>query len=809
MRRLFPDGVKRASRDRETRDRRAGRDTGMLAAMRPRPHGAVFVSLLLCAVEARAQDIAAPPRFARAAAILERAVETEQIPGAAIAVLQGDGEGGSALVWAQGFGWADVQAQRAATADTSFPLASISKPFTATLVAQLWERGALDLDAPANRYLDPPGVRALRGGADEITLRRLLNHTAGLPTHWNFFYDGVAAPPARAESIAAFGFAAWPPGQRSNYSNFAFGILDHIVARQHGKPFRTVLREQLLAPLGMDHTDLGPPAAAPQHAVRSYRVVRGRFEPIPPYGFDHDGASAVWSSARDLMAFARLQIGAGTVDGTELLTPETARAMRERRASPADNHYGMAWGVGQFRGHRKLSHTGGMPGVATALEVYPDHGSAIAILLNARDRGFIQSTVGAVRQQLFEADGPGLPPAQRAEPPAVYPPLGPYPDGERPAAPTGTWRGLVRCPDGYVPVAIDLTDPPTVRLDGELCTDVRVEARTPDRLRIVARGPLPVTPGAETLSAGAGDSTPAIRWELDPTPTGWAGVAYAEAPGVCRLPFAVRIEPDAAPAITATGPLRVVTYNILVGFGDYAVGDPYLPGDQRAFAAATWLAAQQPDVVALQECNGFTEARLLELAAAWGHEHVVLLKEDGYPPALTSRWPIEHVERRREGLHHGLLWCRTGGVDFTVVHVIPHPGMERKLAEVEQILATYRAARDAKRPSVLLGDFNAIAAGDVERYSPAALERYAKWKYLTVDGRPAETAIQPILDAGAVDALALAGLPEVLPLPRIDFVFASPDLPVRRAQWHADPRLLRWSDHPPVVVDFTWSPGQK
>ena len=118
---------------------------------------------------------------------------------------------------------------------------------------------------------------------------------------------------------------------------------------------------------------------------------------------------------------------------------------------------------------------------------------------------------------------------------------------------------------------------------------------------------------------------------------------FAAATSACSL------TPDA----DAPGATRVVTWNVLRGFLDRTQVEP----------AQQWLREQAPDVVALQEVNGFTEERLRETARAWGHEHAVMAKERGYPVALTSRTPIEVVQRRLEGMHHGYLHARTAGLD--------------------------------------------------------------------------------------------------------------------------------------------------
>ena len=80
--------------------------------------------------------------------------------------------------------------------------------------------------------------------------------------------------------------------------------------------------------------------------------------------------------------------------------------------------------------------------------------------------------------------------------------------------------------------------------------------------------------------------------------------------------------------------LTIMSYNVLYGFDKGKGLD----------AGARWIAKQRPDVLALQELNGFTPAKLAEAARRWGHEHAVILKEDGFPVGLTSRFPIEVIE---------------------------------------------------------------------------------------------------------------------------------------------------------------------
>ncbi len=252
--------------------------------------------------------------------------------------------------------------------------------------------------------------------------------------------------------------------------------------------------------------------------------------------------------------------------------------------------------------------------------------------------------------------------------------------------------------------------------------------------------------------------------------------------------------------------LRVVTYNVLVAFGNYKVGDPYHPGSERKQRIATWLASQEPDVVALQEMNGYTAEQLAEEATAWGHTHALMLKESGYPTALTSRWPIEVLDRVLDGMHHGVMRCRTGGVDYIVVHLWPYKEEDRRMHEVGEALRLAEQSHAAGRPVVILGDFNALSPQDLPMLSATGEQELARWRWDLEDPEVSYTDMfQAVADAGYRDANA-GHWPDEMQMhePRVDFVFLSPELAdaVTDARWVYSPEMIRRSDHLPIVVDL-------
>lgn len=211
------------------------------------------------------------------------------------------------ILWEEAFGWADREKRIPATAHTLYSLASVSKPITATALMVLVERGKIDLDAPVNRYLSRDSqIKVWIGDPDEVTVRRLASHTAGLPGQCNFYSaDEIAQKPTMEESIRRYGNIVTLPGERYRYSNFGYGIMDHLIARVSGMTYEEFLRHEVFAPLGMTHSSVGiGPGLAAFEAIRYDETDK----PIPFYVSDHAGASEVYTSVHDL---ARLQVPFG------------------------------------------------------------------------------------------------------------------------------------------------------------------------------------------------------------------------------------------------------------------------------------------------------------------------------------------------------------------------------------------------------------------------------------------------------------------------------------------------------------------
>jgi CubicO group peptidase (beta-lactamase class C family) len=309
--------------------------------------------------------------------IRTRLVE-QTIPSLAVAVARG-GE----ILWEEGFGWADRENRIPATEHTLYSLASISKPITATGLIVLKERGKLDLDLPVNDYLGAAKLSARSGSPADATVRRVADHTSGLPLHWHFFYeDEPVRRPPMDETIRRYGNLVTPPGERHQYSNLGYGILDYLIARLSGRNYPEFMRQEVFLPLGMTHAsvDIGP-------GLEPYAAVRYGSDglPIPFYDFDHPGGSAVFCSAHDLVRFGMFHLKAHLPDQKAILTDAALDEMQFPTARiTATTGYGIGWSVNEDKlGYRSIGHGGGMGGVCTALEMVPTEGVVVVALANS------------------------------------------------------------------------------------------------------------------------------------------------------------------------------------------------------------------------------------------------------------------------------------------------------------------------------------------------------------------------------------------------------------------------------------------
>ncbi len=463
-----------------------------------------------------------PPAFADVRELIEQTIARGRVPSLAVSVIQ-DGR----IVWAEGFGLAQLDTETPATPDTPYILASVSKPITATGLMVLVDRGKIELDRPVNEYLPGSKLKAHVGEPNSVTIRRLANHTSGMPTHWNFFYAPNTPPPMN-ESIARYAFTAWEPGTRTNYSNFAFGILNFVTEVVSEKPWGAFMEAEIYNPAGMMHTSDGIRPGLEGIAAHSYtQDIAGRWVRVTPYAFDHPGASAIWSSANDLARFLLLHMNDGEIDGTRILSIAAAEEMQRVHpdGASAGSPYGVSWAISTRNGVKQIAHDGGMPGVRTDIAAYPDLKAGYVILTNGDGHNATNRVASELRKILLpELSKPG----KAATSTEVK--------TEEPSGPSGKWAGYIVDGAEQIPIALEFRD------ENVVSTRFGVKPRATQKgtaRQNNGRTVFSVSGRLGTYSHFHGETE--LQFDLARDDDSLRGVLYANVPAYFRLPYYVEL----------------------------------------------------------------------------------------------------------------------------------------------------------------------------------------------------------------------------------------------------------------------------
>ena len=340
----------------------------------------------------------------------------ERLPGALVGV----SHGGRRVLAATGTANANTGA--AMTPDTAFLTGSLGKVWVTTLVMQLVESGAVDLDAPVRRYL--PHLRlADESAADDLTVRHLLTHTSGIdgadycPDDLGGGEDAVAR---YVDSLAGLG-QLHRPGELWSYCNPGFVIVGRLVEVVTGRPFARALRELLLEPMDLSRTLLSAeeailwpaavghfpdPAGGPQRATGRYLLPPA----MSPAG------TTLTATLADALAFAELHLGRGK----PVISADSVAAMADHHVDlpvPGLGSFGLGWARTVRDGTVVLSHGGGSLGGLAQIVVVPSADFAMVAFANsAASGGFMAALVPGVLEQF--AVPTRLPPADPGEPAA-------------------------------------------------------------------------------------------------------------------------------------------------------------------------------------------------------------------------------------------------------------------------------------------------------------------------------------------------------------------------------------------------------
>ncbi|GAB4465285.1 MAG: hypothetical protein OHK0029_35830 [Armatimonadaceae bacterium] len=301
-------------------------------------------------------------------------MEKRQIPGLSLAVVR-DGK----VIKAQGYGFANLEHRVPADADTVYQLASVTKQFTSAAVMMLVEEGKIKLDGSISEYLPnlPEAWKA-------VTVRHLLNHTSGIKS-----YTGVDAfketlrkdyTPEELLGLVRDIPLEFAPGTEHRYNNTGYYLLGMLIEKVSGKSYGEFLKERIFDPLGMNDTRVNDHSVIVSRRAAGYmptpQGIRNAeyVSPTQPYA-----AGALLSTINDMVKW---NAALGT---DKLLQPESWKAVWSptKLTDGKTVDYGFGWEVATIRGHRRIAHSGGIPGFNSYIMRLPDDNLSVIVLTNS------------------------------------------------------------------------------------------------------------------------------------------------------------------------------------------------------------------------------------------------------------------------------------------------------------------------------------------------------------------------------------------------------------------------------------------
>ncbi len=293
------------------------------------------------------------------------------VPGASVIVIRR-----GKVVFRKAYGMANLEERIAATSDTHYRLASVTKQFTAAAILTLADQKKLSIDDPIRRWLP-----SLPPYADAITIRHLLTHTSGLIDYEDVIPSGTTKQLKDADVLRlleAQTSTNFAPGTSYRYSNSGYALLALIVEKASGQRFADFLHDRIFAPLGMKTTVAHEEGISTViHRAYGYsregerwkRTDQSLTSAVP-------GDGGIYTSVDDLVKWIRA-LEAGRF--AEAWVPRVDTDVKGVR-------YGFGWRIGEHDGRRVVSHTGESIGFRNALVRFPDEHLAVIVLTN-RDEG--------------------------------------------------------------------------------------------------------------------------------------------------------------------------------------------------------------------------------------------------------------------------------------------------------------------------------------------------------------------------------------------------------------------------------------
>lgn len=360
-------------------------------------------ALLLCALATpavRAQDTRALTQYVDSVA--SAAVAEHRVAGVSVAVAKN-----GRTILAKGYGFADLENDVPATAETVFRIGSVTKQFTSAAIMRLVEQGKLSLDDTLQKFLPTFPTQGNR-----VTVRHLLNHTSGIKSYtslgprWQRIMRLDLAPDSMVALFANEPFD-FKPGEAYRYNNSGYFLLGVVIEKLSGKTYGQYLQDEFFTPLGLKSTVYCDQAPLIKRRAQGYTPRPGapfiNAEPLSmtqPYA-----AGSLCSTVNDLVTWTLALSSGKVVSAASYALMTTPGTLNDGKPMT----YGFGLGMGTLRGHRQVSHNGGINGFVSEVHHYTDDSVVTVVLTNTSALTAIELERLIARRALGVKDIPAVP----------------------------------------------------------------------------------------------------------------------------------------------------------------------------------------------------------------------------------------------------------------------------------------------------------------------------------------------------------------------------------------------------------------
>ena len=310
---------------------------------------------------------------------LNENMEKYNVPGAAVVVIKDGKE-----IFKNGYGYSDVENKVLVDPDkTTFPLASVSKLFTATSIMKLYEDGKIDLNENVNNYIKPFSVE--NSYSQPVTCANLLTHASGVDEESELDVGTFNKDDIKSQQYFISKHlpkVVREPNTVSRYSNEGYGLLGYIIENVSGESYQEYVQKNILDVLGMKNSYI---RLKNETMAKAYTYDDGKYK-FQDFAYEYNlGASGIITTATDMEKFMQAHLNKGQINGQSMLKPETEELMQKKEFSNNDDLPGMGYGFIRSDRNNKLvlKHEGALPvGYTISMFLVPEENLGVYITTN-------------------------------------------------------------------------------------------------------------------------------------------------------------------------------------------------------------------------------------------------------------------------------------------------------------------------------------------------------------------------------------------------------------------------------------------